>query len=99
MVKIVPAMTTQMTSQGMKAGAIDEMFKNYTCPHIGIIHRGGFESTEYESTAYRYSQMKVGVTDAGRAMNGWNNCQVQVPTPSCDAVTTPVSSVFASSFF
>ena len=61
----VPGITTEMSSHGLKAGALDEMFINHTCPHIGIIHCGGFESAEYTSTAYRYASMKSGVAIAG----------------------------------
>ena len=87
----VESLNDDMTPHGLKAGALDDMFINPTCPHIGIIHRGGFDSAEYTSTAYRYAAMKSGVAEAGRALNDINKVQVQVPVPNCDLVITQVS--------
>ena len=34
----VELLSDDMMSHGLKAGALDKMFINHTCPHIGIIH-------------------------------------------------------------
>ena len=89
--KEVESLNGDMTPHGLKAGALDDMFINHTCPHMGIIHRGGFDSAKYTSTAYCYKAMKSGVAEAGRALNDYNKVQVQVPVPNCDLVITQVS--------
>ena len=89
--KEVESLNDDMAPHGLKAGVLDDMFINHTCPHIGIIQCGGFNSAEYTSTAYRYAAMKSGVVEAGHALNDYNKVQVQVPVPNYDLVITQVS--------
>ena len=78
----VESLNADMMPHGLNAGALDNMFINHTCPYIGIIHRGGFDSAEYTSTAYCYAAMKSGVAETGRSLHDYNEVQVQVPVPN-----------------